>query len=496
MNSRNQKRVNGKALLYVRVSSEEQERNGFSLDAQEKLGREYASRNGLTIVKFWKVAESAWRRDRRAFQSLIDFAQRHADVEHIIFDVLDRMTRNDFDKMKIVRLIKEHGKSIHFSRSNKVINNESGSEEEFMFDIEVAVAKKMSKDISRKASMGMQEKANQGNFAGTAPLGYRNNKQTKQIEIDQERSHYIKRAFELKASGNYSIQALADRLYKDGLRTKKGNQVRKSAMSLLLNNPIYYGSFNWKGQLHEGKHKPIISKDLFDRVQDMFSSKGNRAKLTKHNFPFQGVARCGICNCTILGELKKSKYIYYHCGFSKGRHDSDYISAKEMPSLFADIVRKVTITDEIANWLTEAIAFHQSKESNYRRERRAGLAKEQGRLQSRLSILYDKLLDDELDTDMLRFKERELRERLSTTKSELQLLEVSCGEAVQHAQRLLELCKRLYDVYLSVDDQNKAKLLRVLGSNYILIGRSVCVTYNKPFNFLANLPSRTEKLPR
>jgi len=149
-------------LLYVRVSSKEQEREGYSLDAQEKLGNEYALRKSLKIVKTWKVSESAWRKERTAFNQMIEYAKKHEEIKHIIFDVLDRMTRNDFDKLKIVTLVKDYGKNIHFSRSNKIFNRESSSDEEFMFDIEVAVAKKQSNDISRKTKMGMIEKAEQG----------------------------------------------------------------------------------------------------------------------------------------------------------------------------------------------------------------------------------------------------------------------------------------------------------------------------------------------
>jgi len=176
-----------KALLYVRVSSKEQE-DGYSLDAQEKLGHEYARRKNLKIERVWKVSESAWKQERKAFGQMVDFARRHKEIEHIIFDVLDRMTRNDFDKLKIHRLIREHGKTIHFSRSNKIINRESGPDEEFMFDIEAAVAKKLSNDISRKASMGMQEKAEQGVFPSVAPIGYLNNRETHQIDVDPERA--------------------------------------------------------------------------------------------------------------------------------------------------------------------------------------------------------------------------------------------------------------------------------------------------------------------
>ena len=94
------------SLLYIRVSSEGQE-DGYSLDAQEKLGYEYAQRKNLKIKRLWKVSESAWREERTAFNQLIDYAKNHPEIHHIIFDVTDRMTRNDLDKLKIYKLIKD-----------------------------------------------------------------------------------------------------------------------------------------------------------------------------------------------------------------------------------------------------------------------------------------------------------------------------------------------------------------------------------------------------
>ena len=203
------------ALLYTRVSSKEQEKEGYSLDAQEKLGYEYALRKNLNITRSWKVSESAWKQERTAFNQMIEYAKKHDEIKHIIFDITDRMTRNDFDKLKIYTLIKEYDKTIHFSRTNKMIDKNSGSDDEFMLDIEVAVAKKMSNDISKKTQMGMLEKAEQGLYPSNAPLGYKNNKVTHLIDVDQEIAPFIKRVFSLFSSGSYSLAMLSNRLYNE-----------------------------------------------------------------------------------------------------------------------------------------------------------------------------------------------------------------------------------------------------------------------------------------
>ena len=351
------------ALLYVRVSSKAQE-DGFSLAAQEKLGHEYCQKRNLKIVKSWKVSESAWRSERTAFNLLIEYAKRHNEIKHIIFDVTDRMTRNDFDKLKIYTLIKEHGKTIHLARSNKVFDRNSGSEEEFMLDIEVAVAKKQSNDISRKTKMGMLEKAEQGLYPSVAPIGYKNNRLTHLIEVDEERAPFIRNAFTLMASGSYSLAAIAKVLNQEGFRGRKGNPIGKSAIEKILKNPIYYGAFRWQGQLRDGSHPPLVSKELFDKAYAALHGNA-RPYTNRRGFAFNNILTCGNCGCKVLGEEKKKRFVYYHCTFSKGRHDGrGYVPEKQLAHLFEPAVKAVTLDEEIVEWLKDAL--RESDKSNRR----------------------------------------------------------------------------------------------------------------------------------
>ncbi len=170
----NNNKYKEKAILFLRVSSKGQEDN-YSLDAQEKLAKQYSLQNNLDIVKIWKVSESAWgKKERKNFLEMLEYVKKHQEIKHIIFDILDRMTRNDFDKIKIIKLVREYDKVIHFTRTSKTYDKNSSPDDEFVMDIEVASAKKLSNDISRKTKMGLQEKAEEGIYPGNAPTGYLN----------------------------------------------------------------------------------------------------------------------------------------------------------------------------------------------------------------------------------------------------------------------------------------------------------------------------------
>jgi len=484
-----------KALLYIRVSSKDQ-RDGYSLDAQEKLGQEYAQRKNLSIAKSWKVSESAWRSERTAFNLLVEYAKRHDEVKHIIFDVTDRMTRNDFDKLKIYTLIKEYGKTIHLARSNKIFDRNSGSEEEFMLDIEVAVAKKQSNDISRKTKMGLMEKAEQGLYPSVAPLGYRNNLVTHLIEVDEDRAPFIRRAFTLMASGSYSLDMIAKTLYQEGFRGKKGHRVGKSGIEWLLKNPIYYGAFRWRGQLLMGSHAPLITKDLFDRAQDALHGKA-RPHASRRGFAFNNLVVCGKCGCKVLGEIKKKRFVYYHCTFSKGRHDGwGYVPENRIAHLFEPSVRAVTLDDGVVDWLKDALREADKKGAGLRENRVASLQRELEKASQRLSRLYDARMDGELDEEAFKAKEGEYRANIAEIKALLNGLGKVNPNWYENASKTLELSNRLYPQYLKSKHEGKAAILKFVASNYTFVDATIVPTYRKPFGILAEGLLRPKWLPR
>jgi site-specific DNA recombinase len=223
-----------------------------------------------------------------------------------------------------------------------------------MLDIEVAVAKKQSNDISRKTKMGMLEKAEQGLYPSVAPIGYKNNRLTHLIEVDEERAPFIRKAFTLMASVSYSLAAIVKILNQEGFRGRKGYRVGKSAVEKIVKNPIYYGAFRWQGRLRDGSHPPLISKDLFDKA--CAAPHGNaRPYINRRGFAFN-LLTCGDCGCKVLGEEKKKRFVYYHCTFSKGRHNGwGYVPERKIARLFEPAVKAVTLDEEIVEWLEDAL---------------------------------------------------------------------------------------------------------------------------------------------
>ncbi len=339
-----------KAVLYVRVSTQGQE-DGYSLDDQEDAGRRYAERKGLAIVKTWRGSESAWKEDRWAFQELVGYVRGQPAVSAIIFAMVDRMTRNLPDIDHILKLVQRDDKEVHLVHSGRVITKDSTPDDFFMLGMEALIAKRYSDEISFKVKRALRQKAAQGHYPSVAPLGYLNNPQTKLIDLDPERAPLIKRLWELRASGNHSLRHLEAIGYQEGLRTRKGKRFHHANLELMFKNPFYYGEYVWHGQRYHGAHPPLITQHLFEQVQQV-AKQGNIPKMVRRNFAFAGLLTCGQCGCAITSEMKKRRYIYYHCTHSKGNCEQPSIVEERLDEKLLGVVRRIQLapTCITASW--------------------------------------------------------------------------------------------------------------------------------------------------
>ncbi|MGN0016343.1 MAG: recombinase family protein [Candidatus Avelusimicrobium sp.] len=478
---------NEKAVIYARVSSKGQEENGFSLDAQEKLALEYSAKQGLQVVKIWKGAESAWGKiERQNFSAMLAYVKKHREVRHIVFDVLDRMTRNDIDKIRIAELIQDYGKIIHFSRDNKVYSKASSPDDFFMLDVQVCFAKKLSNDISRKTTMGMTEKAEQGIYPSRAPIGYLNNHRSGKIDVDPERAPFIKKLFELAASGEYSLQMIEDILYKEGLRERlHGGRVRKNTLYRVLHNPMYYGEFFWAKKLYPGTHLPIISKDLYERAHKALS-QFQRPRVTTCNYPFSNLLHCKTCGCSVVGDFAKKKYMYYRCSFAKGQHPHEkYIREHLLDEAFAEMIDGVSITPDIAKWFQKAVDLRLKYVEKAQNKEIAGLKAELSKTEAKLERLYNEGLDGKYSPEFINYNEKRCKSRIAELAQQIQNHQINPESVRQKSIDILKLVCNMGTIYRAAPLAEKKPLLRHIASDYILDGHKIYPKYREPFNIFA-----------
>ena len=163
-------RARKQAVIYARVSSKEQEKEGFSIPAQLKLLKEYAAAQGFKVAQEYVDVETAKATGRTAFGEMVAYLSAHPSVRALLVEKTDRLYRNLKDWVTIDELDVE----MHFPKEGVVLSRASRSSEKFMHGIKVLMAKNYIDNLSEEARKGMQEKAEQGIWPTRTPLGYRN----------------------------------------------------------------------------------------------------------------------------------------------------------------------------------------------------------------------------------------------------------------------------------------------------------------------------------
>src|SRR5437588_1121568 len=298
-----------KAVIYARVSSKEQEREGFSIPAQLKLLHEYASRNAFSPVKEFIDIETAKASGRQNFEGMVRFLKNDRESRNVLVEKTDRLYRNLRDAVTLEDLDVE----IHLVKEGQVISKDAKSQTKLIHGMHLVLARHYIENLREEVKKGMREKAEQGIFPSRPPLGYRNNKAERTIEIHPENAEIAKRIFELYASGQNSLSEV-----RRIIRQETGKTLSKAHLHSTLKNPFYTGNFLWGGKLYCGTHPTFINPDLYERVQTVLRGH-NKPKYGKQQIAFRGLLTCAHDNCRITAELKKGNNVYYRCSGYRGK---------------------------------------------------------------------------------------------------------------------------------------------------------------------------------
>ena len=479
-----------KVFIYARVSSKEQEREGYSIDAQLNLLREYAAREGFEVAKEYVEAETAKKAGRVAFNKMVARVRKLGGGT-ILVEKSDRLLRNLKDWVTIEDLIDEFDVDLHFPKEGGVISSASNSAAKFMFRIRCVMNRQFVDNLSEETSKGMRTKAEQGIYPSFAPLGYVNTPD-KRIEIDHERGPIIKQLFDLYATGNYALTEIAKEARTLGLTYRKsGAPVTKSSVSSLLRSRLYTGWFEWNGELYQGTHAPIVSLGVWEKVQRIRRDRYNfRTRRTKRMFPYARLLKCAHCGRAIVGEMKKKKHIYYHCsGYSRdGKKPAcarKYVTQAALEQQFIDLLGQLSIDKDIFKQMRNAL---KASHSDVKREREKMIHKHQiesDQLQKRIDAMYIDKIDGIISNDYFLRVSAHLRDKLIIASDEIKALWNTESSYMELGIGLLELARNSQTLLVHQTDIGKRNLLKLLLSNRVLSDGKVSADFRKPLDLLA-----------
>lgn len=473
-----------KVVIYARVSSKEQEREGYSIPAQLKFLNEYAVMNGFKVEREFIDNETAKKTGRTYFTEMINLLKKNKEIKTILVEKTDRLYRN----LKDYLLLDEfEGLEVHLVKENTILSENSKSNEKFMHGIKVLMAKNYIDNLSEEVKKGHRQKAEQGEYPTRPPYGYyREN--TKTIKIDTKTAPFVLRAFNLYAEGNLSLDSVCNKLSEEGFTYKDSSpKIYRSKLENMLKNKFYTGDFVFNQKMYKGNHEPLIDIELFEKVQQSFKKDNKPERRKTHQFMFSGMFTCAECGSAITAEKKKGKYVYYRCA-NKTKlcsHKSVYVKQSEIERQLDEAIKMINITTTHKEAIVTALKESHIDEQQYHEEQIAQLKIRCDKLRNRISSLYTDKLDGTISAEFWLEKNNEWTAEHSRLTDMIQSHINANQNYMDKGIQLLELTENVYSQYLDQNEEEKSKLIKILCQNFSLEGSKVSYEYKKPFGIFA-----------
>jgi len=332
-----------RVAIYARVSTQEQAEQGYSIDAQLEMLNNYCKENNKVCFKEYVDRGISGKsiEGRYQLQQMLLDAKAGLFDEVIVWKI-NRLARKQLDLLKIVEELNKYSVTFRSYSENFETETPMGR---FALQMMGSVAELERNTIVDNVRMGMRQKAKEGKWNGGIVLGYRSvsigdetskNKE-RGLEVVPEEALIVKKIYTMYSEGK-GLKAIANQLNHEGYKSKKGIHFQVNGIRDILHNPMYIGKIRFgknsnshiKGRgkdnnyiIAEGKHDPIISEDLWNKVQALYEEKSGKPPTTFHgSFPLTGLVRCPVCGAGMVAHRSKRKHKdgtytvhrYYACG--------------------------------------------------------------------------------------------------------------------------------------------------------------------------------------
>ena len=470
-----------KYFLYIRKSTDEDDRQILSLEAQETELREFAEKERLTIVDIFRESQTAKEPGRPIFNQMLERIEK-GEAGGILAWHPDRLARNSVDGGKIIFLIdSEKIKALKFP----TFWFEATPQGKFMLNIAFGQSKYFVDNLSENTKRGLRQKLRRGEWPGWAPLGYLNDLRTHTIVKDPERFRLVKKIFELYATGNYSLKDIRDKMTSLGLFSRKGKKISVSIIQNILQNPFYYGVFRYNGELYQGKHEPMIAKKLFDKCQNVLADRARPQKRNIKEYAFRGLLTCAECGCAITSETQKG-HNYYRCTKKRGKCSQPYIREELLAKQISDLIQKVSLPPSWADKMIKELEKDKEKEAQDGITFAQNLKAKIKEYEEKLDKLLDAHLEDVISKEeYLAKKQKILNQKIEITEK-LKDFERKGNHWIEPAKNFILAAKQAKIIALQENLVEKKDFLKKIGSNRILRERKVFVSFKNPWKILAN----------
>ena len=453
-----------KYFIYCRKSTDNEERQILSIEAQLAELREFAAKEKLEIVASLCEAQTAKEPGRKIFGEMLDRICA-GEASGILAWHPDRLARNSIDGGKIIYLL-DTGKILDLKFPTFWFD--STPQGKFMLSIAFGQSKYYVDNLSENIKRGHRQKLRKGIWPGFAPLGYLNNHKTKEIDLDKEKAPFIRKAFELYATGDYTLKAIKQFLADSGIKSYRKRPLSVSCVQRILKNHFYYGVFRFNNEIYQGTHEPIISKKLFDSVQQVMNNRGKKKRKRKHEFAFSGLMRCGNCGCLITAETQKG-HNYYRCTKKKQPCNEKYLREENLIEQMKNWIQKVSLPDK---WAENMLAELDKEKEQAQKDGEnfvQNLQNKKAEVEQKIEKLLDLYITGRaLTLEEYQAKKQKLLNEKLDIEQKLRDFEQMGNNWLEPMKKMIFEAKQAKILLSQGDNQQILTFLRNVGSNFIL----------------------------
>jgi site-specific DNA recombinase len=420
------------AVLYIRVSTDEQANKALNLENQERTCREFCHRQGWPVVERFIDSDSARTAvDRPAFQRLLTYCRaNHMEVRYVVVYDISRFARNVQNQAEAIAALNHNGVLL---RSVSELNIDETAAGRMAANILGTFNQFFSDSLSEKMQRRTRQSAEAGRFPWRAPLGYRNigGKEGANIVPDERAAPLVRRAFELMGTGRYKKTEVLKIITGEGLTTARGKVLSTQTFHALLRNPLYVGWVTLPSDDRfepvRGLHQPLFSQELFDEVQAVLAGRSPGAvpkRKLNPAFPLKHFVKCDSCGVPLTGGFctgRSKRYAYYWCR-NPACHAVRLTGEQLEVDFLALLQRFRPAPDDVEDFLKMAAKVWAAAQGD--------AAKEARRLEARLEEqkrrkrkLLDSMLDGKISDTTYKQADEEFCAEIATTEKELRALE-------------------------------------------------------------------------
>lgn len=449
--------------------------------------RAYAERQGWTVLgEFIERGVSGRTTDRPALRELLARCKAEPKVDVVLVHKIDRLARNVYDHATIRFTLKQLGIKL----ASVVENVDDSVSGQLLENIMAALAQWYSQNLSGEVRKGMEVLVSKGGWPHKPPRGYKlvgPADKRREIVIDDGPAAAIRRAFELYATGSWALRPLREELKRLGIVNPSGRAIPIASVRNILQNAFYAGRVRWHEAEYQGNHEPLVSPDLFDRVQHVLRERhqdaGSKGKLF---FLLRGVAFC-TCGARMTAE-RHGRWEYYRCvtnTLKSAECRAKFVNVEKADRALTRLLRSLTVPDTlkrqmiaVARQVTSERAESLGSLLSACRARRAKFAEQELRL-------TEAFASGAVSLEAYKGTVAAVRAKIAACDRDLSLDRSNPADRLTTLEEVLRLASSLWDCYRRLDQKRQAGLVKLIFKRLTLDTSGVkSFVLNPPFDML------------